>query len=81
MTHFDGCPIADDGTFAFNEAVRIDFRHLVAMKFAGEAGQVRGQGGGAAAAELAGRLSWRHCLRPYTHKSSRGLPAACLRPV
>ncbi len=79
VTHFDGCPIADDGTFAFNEAVRIDFRHLVAMKFAGEAGQVRGQGGGGGL--LAGPLSWRRCLRPYTHKSSRGLPAACLRPV
>jgi hypothetical protein len=46
VTHFDGCPIADDGTFLFNEAVRIDYRHLVAMKFRGDSGQVGGWVGG-----------------------------------
>lgn len=35
ITHFDGHQLADDGTFAFQQAVRIDFRHLVSMKFHG----------------------------------------------
>ena len=28
LTHLGGTPIADDGTFLFREAVRIDFRHI-----------------------------------------------------
>lgn len=36
ITHFNGVPIADDATFLFQQAVRIDFRHLVSMNFHGD---------------------------------------------
>lgn len=36
ITHINGVELADDGTFLFREATRIDFRHLVSMKFNGE---------------------------------------------
>ena len=41
LTHFNGVEIADDGTFLFREAVRIDFRHLVSQAFHGDVAQVR----------------------------------------
>ncbi|KAI8476024.1 MAG: trypsin-like cysteine/serine peptidase domain-containing protein [Monoraphidium minutum] len=37
LTHLDGVPIADDGTFLFREAVRIDFRHIASQAFDGDA--------------------------------------------
>lgn len=40
LTHFDGVEIADDGTFLFREAVRIDFRHMVSQAFHGDMSQV-----------------------------------------
>jgi len=46
LTHLDGVPIADDGTFLFREAVRIDFRHLVSCAFAGDRLSVRAWRGG-----------------------------------
>lgn len=33
IIHFDGIEVADDGTILFEQAVRIDFEHLVSMKF------------------------------------------------
>lgn len=36
LTHLDGVVIADDGTFLFREAVRIDFRHLASCAFDGD---------------------------------------------
>eukprot|EP00877_Chromochloris_zofingiensis_P007489 jgi/Chrzof1/2994/Cz12g07110.t1 len=41
LTHFDGVEIADDGTFLFREAVRIDFRHMVSQAFHGDMSQVK----------------------------------------
>jgi hypothetical protein len=40
LTHFNGVEIADDGTFLFREAVRIDFRHLVSQAYHGDVAQV-----------------------------------------
>lgn len=37
LTHLDGVAIADDGTFLFREAVRIDFRHIASCAFDGDA--------------------------------------------
>ncbi|KIZ01125.1 Protease Do-like 10 [Monoraphidium neglectum] len=37
LTHLDGVSIADDGTFLFREAVRIDFRHIASCAFEGDA--------------------------------------------
>lgn len=42
ITHFNGVEIADDGTFLFREAVRIDFRHLVSQAFRGDMADVSG---------------------------------------
>jgi hypothetical protein len=36
LTHLDGIAIADDGTFLFREAVRIDHRHLPSCAFDGD---------------------------------------------
>eukprot|EP00879_Flechtneria_rotunda_P006596 GHRR01006931.1.p1 GENE.GHRR01006931.1~~GHRR01006931.1.p1 ORF type:complete len:409 (+),score=114.47 GHRR01006931.1:1331-2557(+) len=36
LTHFNGVEIADDGTFLFREAVRINFGHLVSQAFHGD---------------------------------------------
>ena len=44
LTHLAGTPIADDGTFLFREAVRIDFRHIAACAFDGDEVEVRGGG-------------------------------------
>ena len=41
LTHLDGVPIADDGTFLFREAVRIDFRHIASCAFDGDAVKAR----------------------------------------
>lgn len=40
LTHFNGVPIADDGTFLFREAVRINFGHLVSQAFNGDVAMV-----------------------------------------
>eukprot|EP00882_Tetradesmus_deserticola_P016320 GHRQ01017423.1.p6 GENE.GHRQ01017423.1~~GHRQ01017423.1.p6 ORF type:complete len:129 (-),score=46.53 GHRQ01017423.1:1719-2105(-) len=40
LTHFNGVEIADDGTFLFREAVRINFGHLVSQAFNGEVAMV-----------------------------------------
>jgi hypothetical protein len=41
LTHFNGVEIADDGTFLFREAVRINFGHLVSQAFNGDVAMVR----------------------------------------
>jgi hypothetical protein len=40
LTHFNGVVIADDGTFLFREAVRINFGHLVSQAFNGDVAMV-----------------------------------------
>jgi hypothetical protein len=40
LTHFNGVEIADDGTFLFREAVRINFGHLVSQAFNGDVAMV-----------------------------------------
>lgn len=40
LTHFNDVAIADDGTFLFREAVRINFGHLVSQAFNGEVATV-----------------------------------------
>ena len=46
LTHLDGVAIADDGTFLFRVAVRIDFRHIASCAFDGDAVTVREIGAG-----------------------------------
>jgi hypothetical protein len=41
LTHFNGIPVADDGTVLYSQAVRIDFRHLVSLNFRGDVCRVR----------------------------------------
>lgn len=41
LTHFNGVPIADDGTFLFREAVRINFGHLVSQAFNGDVAMLK----------------------------------------
>lgn len=45
LTHVGGQAIADDGTFLYEQSVRIDFRHLPSMAFDGDHLQVRGHWG------------------------------------
>jgi hypothetical protein len=40
LTHFNDVEIADDGTFLFREAVRINFGHLVSQAFHGDVATV-----------------------------------------
>lgn len=40
LTHVGGQPIADDGTFLYEQSARIDFRHLPSMAFDGDYLQV-----------------------------------------
>ena len=41
LTEIDGVPVADDGTISFLGRERINFSHLVSMKFPGESAQLR----------------------------------------
>jgi hypothetical protein len=41
VTHFDGVPIANDGTVAYRGGERINFHYLVTLKFVGEPCTVR----------------------------------------
>lgn len=50
VTHFDGVPVANDGTVPFRTGERIAFAFLISKKFAGDTARlrvIRGGGGGA----------------------------------
>jgi len=54
VTHFDGVPVANDGTVPFRTGERIAFAFLISKKFAGDTARlrvIRGGGGGVAVAE------------------------------
>eukprot|EP00882_Tetradesmus_deserticola_P018709 GHRQ01020094.1.p1 GENE.GHRQ01020094.1~~GHRQ01020094.1.p1 ORF type:complete len:426 (+),score=236.79 GHRQ01020094.1:1316-2593(+) len=63
LTHFNGVEIADDGTFLFREAVRINFGHLVSQAFNGEVAMLKVWRNGQHV-ELSVQLSTPHQLVP-----------------